>query len=95
MKTKEEPELDKVLDEILKPVSCDGYDYAEIKTKLKALIREQVLEGVAEYKISPACSIAMTVAKAQLERGENPTENITATLLIELERLKALRERKN
>jgi len=36
----------------------------------------------------PAEDIALTVARAQVERGENPTPNISAVLVMTLDRLK-------
>lgn len=43
-------------------------------------------------KLLPAESIALTVARAQLERGENPPINMTATLVLALDRLSAPEE---
>jgi hypothetical protein len=39
-------------------------------------------------KLSPIANMSLTIAIAQLERGENPTINITAALVQELVRLK-------
>jgi len=38
-------------------------------------------------QLEPAESMALTIALAQLERGETPTPNITAVLIWALERI--------
>ncbi len=45
-----------------------------------------------QVTLSPAASIALTVASAQLRRGENPPINITAALVLELEALREGRD---
>lgn len=56
-------------------------------------IQAYVARQCREIKISRAAKIAMAVAKSQLKRGENPTKNITATLLLELENIAALQQK--
>lgn len=59
----------------------------------KAAIQAYIARQCREIKISRAAKIAMAVAKSQLKRGENPTKNITATLLLELENIAALQQK--
>jgi hypothetical protein len=42
--------------------------------------------------LRPAENMALTVARAQLDRGENPPRNITAMLLATVERLAGIRD---
>lgn len=66
-------------------------DGSGCREPLLAAIKELV--GREVVGVSPEASLAMRVARAHLERGENPPINTTAVLVSELERLADQRRR--
>lgn len=47
---------------------------------------------MSAVKLHPAESIALTVARGQVERGENPEINVTTMLVLTLDRLTGRRD---
>jgi len=59
-------------------------DFAGIPDPMRGLVRDGVL---VPADLLPAEQMALTVARSQVGRGENPGINVTAALLLTVERL--------
>jgi hypothetical protein len=59
---------------------------------LAAIVLEAAAPHLTAAKLHPAENMTLTIAKAQLERGENPPINTTAMLAMTVERLAGIRD---
>jgi hypothetical protein len=68
-------------------VHCGEQERLVLDMDQWADLRTAAAMGAAGVLLLPAESMAITVARAQLERGDNPPLNTTAALLLTIDRL--------